>query len=116
MIPVDYSFCDRTVTIYRMEQGQVRRLVVENCYYNYQDVLRDGVSGRRLERLFLLIMPGQCQEVFPGDLIYDGIGPESEDINWAKFLPAAVPGLSQAAYVRPWHWDGKIAHVEAGRK
>ena len=116
MNPIDYGFCDRTVTIYRKEQGKIRRLVAENCYYNYQDVLRDDVPGRRVQRLFLLVMPGKRQRVFPGDLVYDGVGPEVGDIDWGKFVPAVVPGLSQVAYARAWHWDGKIAHVEAGRK
>ena len=116
MNPIDYRFCDRPVTVYRKEQGKLYRLVVENCYYNWQMTECNDVQGRRVERLFLLVMPGSCQQVFPGDLIYDGVGPEVEDIDWARFVPAAVEGLSQVGYLRPWFWDGTMAHLEAGRK
>lgn len=116
MIPIDYHFCRQTVTVYRKKDQKIQRLVAQNCYYNYQDVLRTDVPGRRMERKFLLIMPGSRQQVFPGDLVYDGVGPAAKDIDWALFVPAAVAGLSQVAYAQPWHWDGQIAHVEAGRK
>lgn len=116
MNPIEYLFCDRTVTVYRKEQGQVKRLVVENCFYHHQLVQRETGYGKRLDRLFLLVMPGQHQRVFPGDRIYDGIGPAAGDIDWGSFVPAAVEGLSQVAYVTPWYWEGKLCHVEAGRK
>jgi hypothetical protein len=116
MNPIDYLFCDRTVTVYRKEQGQVKRLVVENCFYHHQLVQRETDYGKRLDRLFLLVMPGKTQRVFVGDRIYDGIGPGAEDVDWAAFVPAAVAGLSQVAYVTPWYWDGELSHVEAGRK
>ena len=116
MNPIDYQFCDRTVTIYRKEQGEVKRLVVENCFYHHQLAQRDAGYGKRLDRLFLLVMPGDRQRVFPGDRIYDGVGPAADAIDWGSFVPAAVEGLSQVAYVTPWHWDGKLCHIEAGRK
>lgn len=116
MNPLDYGFCDRTVTIYRREQGETKRLVVENCCYSYQDVRKEEIPGMRTQRLFLLVMPGEIQRVFPGDLVYDGIGPQIQNIDWRKFLPALVPGLSEVAYAKAYYWDGKIAHVEAGRK
>lgn len=116
MSPIDYSFCNRTVTVYRKEKGKIIRQVVEGCHYHHQTVQRDAGYGKYDARLFLLVMPGKTQRVFVGDRIYDGIGPQPEDIDWAAFVPAAVDGLSQVAYVAPWYWDGQLSHIEAGRK
>ena len=107
---LDYGLCRQTVTVYRMENGALQRLVVKGCYYAYED----GLDAKGFDRKFLLVMPGACQRVFPGDRIYDGIGPE--DVQWQEFIPVKVAGLSEVAYVRPWFWEGAIAHVEAGRK
>ena len=112
--PLDYGFCDRVVTVYRMERGKLQRYVAENCYYVWQDQQVQDVNGTHVERKFLLIMPGEDQRVFAGDRIYDGVGPK--DVDWPRFLPELVPGLSQVEYVRPWYWGGGICHVEAGRK
>ena len=110
MCPLDYSLCDRTVTVYRVGNGKLQRLVVEGCYYAYED----GLDMGGFDRKFLLVMPGACQRVFPGDRIYDGIGPE--EVQWQEFIPVKVAGLSEVAYVRPWFYGGVIQHVEAGRK
>ena len=104
-----YPLCDRTVTVYRLEKGQVHRRVLTQCFYRYEDVAAED----RFTRKFLLICPG-TEALRPGDRIFDGIGPEQVD--WAQFLPVAVPGLSEAAYAAPRHWQGSIAHWEAGRK
>ena len=107
---LDYSLCDRTVTVYRFSKNKLQRLVVEGCYYAYED----GLDMGGFDRKFLLVMPGDCQRVFPGDRIFDGIGPE--EVDWERFIPVKVAGLSEAAYVRPWFWGGSMQHVEAGRK
>ena len=109
-----YSLCNQTVTCYRQEKGQVRRQILENCFYRWEDVLVSGESGDRFVRKCLLIQPGDAQKVFPGDRVLPGIGPEVTD--WENFLPVNQPGLSQIAYATPWYWEGKIAHTEAGRK
>ena len=116
MSPIDYRFCSQTVTVYRKEKEGISRQVVEGCYYHHQTAQRDTGYGKYDARLFLLVMPGKPQRVFVGDRIYDGVGPQAEDIDWAAFVPAAVAGLSQVAYVTPWYWDGELSHVEAGRK
>lgn len=108
--------CDRTVTVYRYDGKQVLRQVVEGCWYEYADHLLPEGLGSRLERKFLLILPGEPQRVFPGDRIYDGIGPEITAEQWAAFLPVNVPGLSQAEYAKPWYKEGVLVHTEAGRK
>ncbi len=114
--PIDYRLCDQTVTVYRYSQGRLWRQVVEGCYYVHRQVELTDVLGKRLETRFLLIMPGSCQRVWVGDRIYDGVGPELDDIDWQRFIPALVPGLSQVAYTKGFWWGGSIAHMEAGRK
>lgn len=114
MYPVDHSLCNQTVTVYRNDNGSLQRFVAEDCHYVWEDVTVTDVAGTRFERRFLLIMPGSRQRVFPGDRIYNGVGPEA--VNWREFIPVKVEGLSETAYVRPRWWGGEICHVEAGRK
>ena len=104
----------QTVTLYRMEDGMLNRQVLEGCHYEYEDRLVWDVPGGRLERKFLLVVPGAQQQVFVGDRVYDGIGPEVVD--WETFLSVNVPGLSHVAYVRPCRWGSGVCHLEAGRK
>ena len=111
---VTYPFCNQTVTCYRLENGKVRRQVLENCFYRWQDTQVSGESGDRFVRKCLLIHPGVTQMVFPGDRVMPGIGPEVTD--WENFLPVNTAGLSQIVYATPWYWEGKISHTEAGRK
>ena len=111
-----YPLCDRTVTVYRCDGKQVQHQVVEGCWYEYSDHLLPDGLGNRLERKFLLILPGAPQRVFPGDRIYPGVGPEITPAQWSSFLPVNVPGLMQAEYAKPWYVDGKLVHTEAGRK
>lgn len=114
--PFPYPLCDQVVTVYGLLDGKVTRRVVENAYYAYEDVRRETEEGSRLDRRFLLILPGDSQVIFPGDRVYDGLGPEITADAWETFLPVTVPGLSEAEYARVWRWDGRIAHTEAGRK
>lgn len=111
-----YPLCHQTVTVYHREGQQIIRKVAENCYYHWQDQKLVDAEGVRLDRKFLLILPGDTQGVFPGDRIYDGEGPEVSLGQWAEFLPVLVPGLSEAAYAICHSFDGRICHTEAGRK
>ena len=111
--PLAYPLCCQTVTVYTATAGAVQRQVWDDCFYRYEDTLEDSELGKRLERKFLLIRPGQAQ-IRPGDRVYDGVGPENPD--WDSFLPVNVPGLSQVAYVTAHKWQGQVCHIEAGRK
>ena len=102
--------CRQAVTVYR-DFGRVRQ-VLTGCCYQYEEQLAQGVAGERMQRKFLLLAPGEDQVVFPGDRIFDGIGPEKVD--WQEFTPEKVPGLSIAKYAKLWRWDGKLCHTEAG--
>ena len=106
------GLCRQVVTLYRSQEQGITRHVVEGCFYNYEDAVTQDVPGGRLERKFLLVIPGDVA-VFPGDRVYDGIGPE--DVDWDSFLPVCVPGLSIAQYVHRYSWGG-LDHTEAGRK
>ena len=110
-----YPVCHQTVTVYRKEGGTVTRRVAYGCYYRFEDHLLEDAQGLRFVRKFLLIQPGK-EKILPGDRIVEGIGPNVDVSQWDKFEPACVPGLSQVAYVAPWHWEGEIQHIEAGRK
>ena len=114
--PLDYSLCDRTVTVYRKTGDAIDRTVVEGCFLEPTRRRAIDTRGRREEQAFLLIMPGALQRVFPGDRIYDGVGPTVTVQQWAEFVPAKVPGLGVAAYATPFFWEGRLCHVEAGRK
>lgn len=114
--PLDYSLCDRTVTIYRRQAEQIARLVVDNCYFSRQEETSFNTLGCHKETAFQLIIPGSIQQVFPGDRVIEGIGPEISLQQWSGFIPAKVAGLVEVAYAMPCYWAGEICHVEAGRK
>ena len=113
---MEYGMCDRVVTVYRKTENGIAREVVYGCYYTWQQEQTVDEDGCRKETKFLLIMPGDIQRVFVGDRVYDGVGPEIGLDDWTAFIPAAVPGLAEAEYVLPCYFDGKLCHVEAGRK
>lgn len=113
--PLDYSLCDQTVTLYRYRDGAVERQVAENAWYSYQTAQVTDALGTRQETAFQLILPGDAA-LLPGDRVYDGIGPEITEREWAGFLPVCTPGLSQVQYVKPCYWQGQLCHTEAGRK
>lgn len=108
MIPI--SLCTQTVTLYRHTPQGVTRRVIAGCFYQWQRQLgQDGLE----ETKFLLVLPADAQ-VCPGDRVYDGIGPEQ--VAWEQFLPVNTPGLAQTAYVTPYYFQGRLHHIEAGRK
>ena len=98
---MEFPLCEQTVTVYRLEDGQVQRTVVDNCFYRWEDVAEDSFSRR-----FLLVVPGAFS-VKLGDRVLPGEGPETVD--WVKFVPAAVEGLGQVGYVKRYP-----THVQAG--
>ena len=102
--------CTQTVTLYRATSTGVERRVITGCFYSWQrEVADDGLEQTK----FLLVLPGETS-VQIGDRVYDGIGPET--VVWEAFLPVSTPGLAQVAYVKPCYFQGKLHHLEAGRK
>jgi len=58
--------------------------------------------------------PGESQQVFPGDRVYEGVGPI--EVDWDTFIPVLVEGLGEVAYATAYYWQGDFCHTEAGRK
>ena len=73
-------------------------------------------SGEQKPRKFLLVQPGEKQLVFPGDRVWEGVGPVVTEENWDMFIPALIPGLGEAEYASAYYWQGQFCHTEAGRK
>ena len=107
-IPLDYSLCAMTVTVYHRE-GLTRRCL-EGVHYEYTD-RQETASGRTtLHRDFLLVIPGE-DPIAPGDKVMLGQGPT--EFTWEALTPATVPTLSVVETVKPRYFRGRPCHVEA---
>ena len=106
------QFC-QTVTLYRNAPEGITRQVLQGCFYSWRIEQTEDAQGVRQQTKFLLVIPGGC-DIRPGDRVFDGIGPERVD--WARFLPVNVAGLSQVAYVTPCYFGSVLCHTEAGRR
>lgn len=113
---MDYSLCTQTVTVYRKIPEGILRLELPGCYLQWREEESFDRLGRKKERKFLLIQPGEEQLVFPSDRVFDGIGPEIALQDWAGFIPELVESLGQVGYAAPYWWQGRFCHTEAGRK
>ena len=108
---MDLPLCHQTVTVYHLKGDGIHRRVISGCYYDWKQIRRAEGEGIHRDTAFLLILPAG-EQLDPGDRIYDGIGPENVD--WELFVPARIPGLSQAAWVRPCYVGSSLHHTEAG--
>lgn len=106
--------CNMTVTVYRKTDRGVHREVLSGCYYEWELECTREAAGLRKDRKFLLVIPRGRGDVTIGDRIFPGVGPETVD--WDRFVPAAVEGLGQVAYLRPCYYNSILCHTEAGRK
>ncbi len=107
---VDYSMCCQTVTVYRQTAESILRLEIPGCFLQWEDRIGQDEDGIWQEREFLLIQPGAEQLIFPGDKVFEGIGPEITLEDWESFAPDAV-----VDYTKVYRWEGKFCHTEAGR-
>ncbi len=109
-IPLDYSLCTQTVTVYRREG--LKQEVWEGVYYEYRrsETVQTGRTDGSVT--FLLIAPGAvCLE--PGDKVSPGVGPEIQSLaDWACLSADSVPGLGIVRTVCPRYWQGNVCHVE----
>lgn len=115
-LPVDYTMCCQTVTVYRKTPRGILRTELPGCHLQWEERVTLQTTGWGQERRFLLIQPGQSQQVFAGDRIFDGIGPEISQADWQRFVPVLVEGLGEVTYAIPYQWQGQFCHTEAGRK
>lgn len=114
--PVNYSLFCQTVTVYRKTDHGIVRVEIPGCYLQWQEAVEFTQCGERKARKFLLVQPGTEQLVFPGDRVWEGVGPAVTEENWEQFIPSLVPGLGEADYATAYHWQGQFCHTEAGRK
>ena len=107
-VPLDYSLCTCTVTVYHREG--LTRQVLQGVHYEFT-TRREVVGGvSRVTRSFLLVIPGEAA-VFPGDKVLLGIGPENPQ--WEELKVATTDTLGVVTSVQPRYWQGKICHTEA---
>ena len=115
-MPMDYSMCCQTVTVYRKTEKGIFRAEIPNCFLQLQEEKSYDRLGSVWDQKFLLVQPGEKQLVFPGDRVFAGVGPVIDAAEWPAFLPVRVPGLVEVAYTAVYCWQGHFCHTEAGRK
>ena len=101
-IPLDYSLCEDTVTVYRRES--LTRRVLPGVHFE-QTQSRSIDVGRALDtRGFLLIVPGGF-DIRLGDRIVPGEGPELTA--WADTV-----GFATVEAVKHCRFRGRLCHTE----
>lgn len=109
-VPLDYTLCNQTVTVYH--RGTLERTVVENAYYDYreEETVDDGQVDRSVR--FSLIVPGRL-DIQPGDKVLPGRGSEIEGMGqWMLLTAGALSGLGVVKSVSYKYWKGAVCHTE----
>jgi hypothetical protein len=133
-VPLDYSKCDQTVTVYHQEDGtgKIYRIVIEaGAFLEKKKSHSLDKTGATETNGFLLVIPqSNCQYVEPSefvgaagtytlapqDKVQRGVGPAlSTPAEWVAHVPAKVDNLVVVKEVAPKYWQGQICHVEASR-
>lgn len=112
--PVDYGLCDMVVTVYHREGDTVTRTVHGRAFFDQRRARKVEREGAMASSSFLLVIPGEGQAVQIGDKVMRGEGPEVGPEDWARFIPALVPGLVVVSHVDVKYWRGRPVHTEAG--
>ena len=102
-IPLDYSLCQDTVTVYRREG--LTRHVLAGVFYEETQRKTVDVGREAREAGFLLIVPGTA-DIAPGDRLILGHGPEMAA--WAD-----TAGFATVESVKQCRFQGQICHTEA---
>ncbi len=106
LIPLDYSLCAMTVTVY--SPGGQRR-VLEGVHYEFTHGQQTAGGKTGAEDSFLLVIPGQ-DPIAPGHKVVLGIG---ADCSWEELNPAQTPTLGIVRTVKPRFFLGRPCHTEA---
>lgn len=106
-IPLDYSLCRMTVTVYG-EKGS--RRVLRDVHHEHTREKTTAMGAEDKVTDFLLVIPGE-DPIAPGDKVLPGIGPE--EISWEELNAPAFPGLGVVRTVKPRYFLGKPCHTEA---
>ena len=107
-VPLDYSLCQDTVTVYHREG--LTRQVLGGVHYestNRREV-EGGIARKSLG--FLLVIPG-CYDIRPGDKVHLGIGPELE--RWEELTSEFCENMGLVTSVQSRYYQGKLCHIEA---
>lgn len=105
-IPLDYSLCRMTVTVYDPKGG---RRVIENVHYEFTGEEATALGKTSADSGFLLVIPGK-DPIAPGDKVVLGMG---EDVPFEVLNPAQCPTLGIVRTVKPRYFMGKPCHTEA---
>ena len=123
--PLNYSFCNQKVTVYRAalkEDGfECKKVVYENAFLDFKKVVSvNKTGGNEVNSLLQKVYDICCNlssidaDLKPKDKVLLGLG---EDIltreEWAKFIPSNRAGLVVIETVDPKYYRGNICHVEA---
>ena len=106
-IPLDYSLCTMTVTVYHREG--LTRQVLEGVHYEFTDTQTTAQGRSTAGRDFLLVVPGGSG-LKPGDKVVLGLGPELTA--WEDLNTGSVATLGVAKSVRPRYFRGRLCHTE----
>ena len=114
--PANYQMCNQTVTVYHWDGGaNYTRKVIDNAFLDLKKTQNVDKTGRKDANGFLLVVPGSVAAVSVGDKVFVGVGPEIATREaWAAFVPSKVNGLVVVKTVDTKHWNGVVAHTEAG--
>ena len=107
-IPLDYSICCMTVTVYRRE-GLTRR-VIKNAHYEFTDSRTVQGAVEDAQRQFLLVVPGDCP-LRPGDKVV--LGEHPGITCWEELDVPSVQTLGIIDSVKPRYFRGARCHTEA---
>lgn len=114
-LPFDYGLCNQTVTVYHRDGDRYTRNVIEKgAFLECKKTQNVEKTGSKETNSFLLVIPGNSQQVFIGDKVMHGIGPEcATRKDWAALIPVNVPGLVVVDTVDPQYWNDELVHTEA---
>ena len=107
-VPLDYSLCQMTVTVYHRE-GLTRR-VLRGVHYEFTSH-REVVGGiAQRKRSFHMVIPGG-DPICPGDKVLLGVGPEISQ--WEDLKVETHDTLGLVTSVQPRYYKGRLCHTEA---
>lgn len=128
-VPLDYSKCDRAITVYHLDASkQVHRIVIEHAFLEQERAHDTKKTGGVEQSSFLLVIPqSSCVYLPPAqfageegtytlanlDKVLPGVGPVVGLDDWAAFIPARVPELVVVSNVAVKYWQRQICHLEA---
>ena len=106
LIPLDYSLCCMTVTVYDPKGG---RRILTNVHYEFTDEGTTATGKTSHDRGILLVIPG-LDPIGLGHKVVLGMG---EDIPFDQLNAAQYPTLGIVKSVKPRYFMGKPCHTEA---